>query len=62
MTITELATASSLDIILADVRGEVKYTRLAPKKSRKNYNCWGREQPYGAFIHQSTLAVPGEHV
>jgi len=62
MSITELAKSSSLDITLADIRGEVTYTRLAPKKSRKNYNCWGREQPYGAFIHSSTLAVPGTKI
>ena len=57
MTITELATASSLDIILADIRGEVVYTKLpsATKRRRKSVS-WSAAAPKGAFLHN---AVPG---
>lgn len=36
MSITELATSSTLDIILAEVRGEVVYTKLPTKKPSKS--------------------------
>lgn len=57
MTISELATASSLDIILADIRGEVTYTKLpsTAKRRRKSAN-WSAAAPKGAFLHN---AVPG---
>lgn len=57
MTITELATASSLDIILADIRGEVTYTKLPSTMKRKRKSAsWAASAPKGSFLHN---AVPG---
>lgn len=57
MTITELATASSLDITLADIRGEVVYTKLpSTAKRRRKSASWGASAPKGSFLHS---AVPG---
>ena len=36
MTLTELATADKLTLALAEARNEVKVTRLAPAKPRRN--------------------------
>jgi len=57
MTITELATSSTLDIVLADIRGEVVYTKLpSTTKRRRKSASWAASAPKGSFLHS---AVPG---
>jgi len=57
MNITELATSSTLDIILADIRGEVVYTKLPSTiKRRRKSASWAASAPKGSFLHN---AVPG---
>jgi len=54
------ANASRLDLLLADVRGEITYTVLRPSKrgvkALTGQRAWANAAPKGAFQHGS---VPG---
>jgi hypothetical protein len=55
-----VATATKLDLLIADTRGEVTYTVLRPSrrgvKALTGKRAWANAAPKGAFQHGS---VPG---
>lgn len=55
-----VATATKLDLLIADARGEVTYTVLRPSrrgvKALTGKRAWANAAPKGAFQHGS---VPG---
>jgi hypothetical protein len=55
-----VATATKLDLLIADTRGEIRYTVLRPSrrgvKALTGKRAWANAAPKGAFQHGS---VPG---
>ena len=49
------ATASKLDLLVADVQGQIKYTVLKPSrrgvKALTGQRAWANAAPKGAFLH-----------
>ena len=61
--ITNVATASRLDLELADTRGQIKYTVLKPSKrgvkALSGKRAWSNAAPKGSFMHGSVAGTPG---
>lgn len=52
-----VATATRLDLVIADARGEIKYTKMPSTIGRRRKSAaWSASAPKGAFQHGS---VPG---
>jgi len=49
------STASKLDLLVADIQGEIKYTVLKPSrrgvKALTGQRLWANAAPKGAFLH-----------
>lgn len=49
------STASKLDLLIADIQGEIKYTVLKPSrrgvKALTGKRAWANAAPKGAFLH-----------
>jgi len=50
-----IATATKLDLMIADVQGNIKYTVLKPSrrgvKALSGQRLWANAAPKGAFLH-----------
>jgi hypothetical protein len=61
--ITNIATASRLDLEIADTQGKIKYTRLKPSKrgvkALSGKRAWCNAAPKGSFMHGSVAGTPG---
>ena len=64
MTISELGSATKLDLLVADTQGQIKYTVLKPSKRGVKVplskRAWSNAAPKGSFMHGS-VAEPWGH-
>ena len=55
MSTIDIAKASKLDLLVADIQGEIKYTVLKPSKrgvkALTGQRAWANAAPKGAFLH-----------
>ena len=55
MTNINIATASKLDLLVADVQGQIKYVVLKPSKrgvkALTGQRAWANAAPKGSFMH-----------
>lgn len=55
MNMINVATASKMDLLIADIQGQVKYTVLKPSrrgvKALSGKRAWANAAPKGAFLH-----------
>ena len=63
MTISELGSATKLDLLVADTQGQIKYTVLKPSKrgvkALSGKRAWSNAAPKGSFMHGSVAGTPG---
>ena len=63
MTISELGSATKLDLLVADTQGQIKYTVLKPSKrglkALSGKRAWCNAAPKGSFMHGSVTGTPG---
>jgi len=55
LDLTALASASSLDLLIADTQGQIRYTVLKPSrrgvKALTGQRAWANAAPKGSFMH-----------
>jgi hypothetical protein len=55
MTNIDIATATKLDLLIADTQGQLKYTVLKPSrrgvKALTGQRAWANAAPKGSFMH-----------
>ena len=63
MTNINVATATKLDLLIADTQGQIKYTVLKPSKrgvkALSGKRAWANAAPKGSFMHGSVEGTPG---
>jgi len=63
MTEINVATATKLDLLVADTQGKIKYTVLKPSKrglkALSGKRAWCNAAPKGSFMHGSVAGTPG---
>ena len=63
MTNIDISKASKLDLLVADVQGQIKYTVLKPSKrgvkALSGKRAWANAAPKGSFMHGSVEGTPG---